>query len=94
MKDLVATMIEEGLTEFALFIENSAKTPSFLKGIDRAKITYEETCGAFVFDTNEIWSQDPTTNFTYEDPDGEDKIVVLKVVDIPFLHHFTDGNDN
>ncbi len=36
MKELVAPIIELGLIEFAEYINNSAKTPSFLKGYDRA----------------------------------------------------------
>lgn len=93
MKDLVAKMITEDLAEFVLFIESCAKTPSFLKSIDRAKLKYEETCGAFVFDENEVWSADPDT-FNYENKNAEEKIVVFKVVDIPYLHHYTDCNDN
>lgn len=66
-----------------------------MKGIDRAKIKYEDTCGAFVFDANEVWSQNPATDFKYEDEaDGEDKIVQLKIVDIPKLHHYINGDDN
>lgn len=85
-------MIDQQLAEFPLFIESSAKTPSFLKGIDRAKISYEDTCGAFVFDANEVWCKNPANDFAYEDKEGgEDKVVQLKIVDIPLLHHYTDG---
>lgn len=41
--------------EFADFMENSAKTPSFVKGINRAKVKLETHCGAFVFDYSDIW---------------------------------------
>ena len=55
LKDLVAIMIKSQIMEFALFMDNSAKTPSFLRSIDRAKVSVEDTCGAFVFDANEVW---------------------------------------
>lgn len=49
-------MIDESVMEFGNFIDNCAKTPSFLKGFDRAKVEVEETCGAKVFESNTVWT--------------------------------------
>jgi hypothetical protein len=57
-RKFIATMIEEDLVEFADFIENSAKTPSFLYVFDRAKVEIDETCGSYVFETNDVWAND------------------------------------
>jgi len=46
LSDLIPKMIEAKLVEFGPFMDNCAKTPSFLATIDRAKIAYEESCGA------------------------------------------------
>mmetsp|Transcript_20660 Transcript_20660/g.19668 ORF Transcript_20660/g.19668 Transcript_20660/m.19668 type:complete len:101 (+) Transcript_20660:331-633(+) len=71
-----------------------AKQPSFLKSIDRAKIIYEDTCGAFVFEADEVWSSNPNENFNYTNEEGEDKLVQVNVVDLPYLHHYTNSEDN
>ena len=54
-KHLVSTMIKADLFEFIGFMQKMAKTPSFLQGIDRAIVEVEETCGACVFDTSNVW---------------------------------------
>jgi hypothetical protein len=36
LKDLIAPIVELGLIEFSEFMLNCCKTPSFLKGYDRA----------------------------------------------------------
>jgi hypothetical protein len=51
------------LIEFIQFIDASAKTPSFLKGIDRAKIEVDDTFGAYVFESTEIW---PSSEVLYK----------------------------
>jgi hypothetical protein len=56
LKDLIATMISEGLMEFAEFIDNCAKTPSFLSGIDKARVVIDDSFGAKVIETTEIWA--------------------------------------
>ena len=65
-----------------------------MKSIDRAKIIYEDTCGAYVFETDEVWSSNPAKNFNYTNDEGEDKLVQVKVVDLPYLHHYTNSEDN
>jgi hypothetical protein len=57
-REHIATMIKEDLFEFADFIENCAKTPSFLKALDRANIKIDKTCGSYVFETNDVWVND------------------------------------
>lgn len=49
-------MIKTKVLEFGNFIENCAKSPSFLKDFDRATVYIEETCGAKVFESNVIWT--------------------------------------
>jgi hypothetical protein len=94
-KHLIATMIRVDLFEFAGFMDNMAKTPSFIQGIDRARVEVEETCGACVFDTSNVWpSNVKDYQFEKEEGQGEDKLVQLKIVDIPNLHHYIDGTDN
>jgi hypothetical protein len=53
----------------------------------------EETCGACVFDTSNVWPSN-VKDYNFENKKGEDKLIQLKIVDIPNLHHYIDGSDN
>jgi len=46
LKELIALILEIGLIEFSEFMGKCAKTPSFLKGYDRATVEIVEACGA------------------------------------------------
>ena len=79
----------------AEYIENSAKTPSFLQLYDRANIEIEEACGCFVFDSSKLWCADTESfsqNFLKEQ--GEENIVQVKVLNIPKIHHFKQMGKN
>ena len=89
-------MIEKQLVEFLPFIDNIAKSPSFLSGIDRAKVDVDDTFGAVVFDGNNAWEKSEVEfKQKFEDASiEEERIVQVKVVDIPYIHHYTDAKDN
>lgn len=81
--------------EFGNFIDNCAKTPSFLRVYDRAKVEVEETCGAKVFEANTIWTDtQDEMHVKIEDPKAEEKLVTVKVLDLPFIHHYKSNDDN
>ena len=48
-------MLKEEIYELASFMDAFAKTPSFLKNIDKAKVIIEKTCGAKVFTCSTLW---------------------------------------
>lgn len=88
-------MIDESVMEFGNFIDNCAKTPSFLRVFDRAKVNVEETCGAKVFDANIIWTNtQDELHHQIEDKGAEEKLVTVKVLDLPFIHHYSGSKDN
>jgi hypothetical protein len=68
-KHLIDTMIKKNLFEFLQFMNNMAKTPSFLQGYDRARVEVEETCGACVFDTSNVWPSN-IKEYNFEKPEG------------------------
>jgi hypothetical protein len=49
LKKQINKMINENLSEFALFIESCAKTPVFLEGFDKSKIDIPEDSGVHAF---------------------------------------------
>lgn len=89
---MIETMIDTSLIEFADFLEAASKTPSFLKQLNRANVKVESSIGAAVFETNDIWfhttEYEFKSQFESKNPDDE-KLVTLKVLDIPNVHHFT-----
>lgn len=94
-RQLVKEMIEQEVMEFGNFIENCAKTPSFLKVFDRSNVEVEETCGSKVFDHTTIWDDEAKDLVDkIQDKGAEEKLITVKVLDLPFLHHYENGDDN
>jgi hypothetical protein len=82
--------------EFGQFMENSAKTQSFMGGLDRAKVKFDGSLGVIVFEKTEVWFKENEDEFKalFENGD-DDKLVSVKILDIPYLHLINDEvNDN
>jgi hypothetical protein len=58
LKDSIPLILQQNLMEFSTLMDCCLKTPSFLKEIERGKISNDNYFGALVFDANDIWSQD------------------------------------
>ena len=74
-----------------------AKTPSFLKNIDKAKVRIEKTCGAKVFTSSTLWGGqgEGSLEDILNDPNGEEQLITLKVLDLPGVHHYLkESKDN
>jgi hypothetical protein len=62
--------------EFAKFMDNSAKTPSFLKTIDRATIEVDETCGCGVFEIDDVWTTENETTYKKRFESGKEEKLI------------------
>ena len=51
-------MIKNDISQISYFFKQSAKTPSFLSFIDRARVNIDSDCGAKVIAVESVWSSD------------------------------------
>ena len=83
-------MLQEEIYELGSFMNAFAKTPSFLKNINQAKVIIEKTCGAKVFTCRTLWGGQGKDNLEeiLNDQNGKDQLITLKVLDLPGIHHY------
>ena len=89
-------MLKEGIFELGDFMKAFAKTPSFMRIIDRAKVKIEKTFGAKVLTCSTLWGGIGVNKIAnlVKDEDGEDQLITLKVLDLPEIHHYTKNKDD
>ena len=51
-------MIKNEILQISYFFKQSAKTPSFLSFLDRARVNIDSDCGAKVITVESLWSSD------------------------------------